>query len=64
MSDLSKCPKCGSTKVHQIIGSDGEISLLCCHSCGNNEAYYHLTKRAKEALKILLDDCTKGDVEK
>ena len=54
MSDLSKCPKCGSSKVHQIIGSDGEVSLLCCHSCGNNEPVYHLSEKGRKVLQSLL----------
>ena len=54
MSDLTKCPKCGSSKVHQIIGSDGEVSLLCCHSCGNNEPVYHITEKGRKILETLL----------
>jgi len=56
MSDLSKCESCGSTDTHYRYSDDGEVSAVVCHICGHDEPVFHITKRGREVLEILLGD--------
>lgn len=60
-NDNERCEKCDSTNGHKSycdgpVCGCGELKHFYCKDCGHTTHFYHITKKGKEILKILMKE--------
>jgi len=58
---MGKCEKCGSDNGSGIYCTNeecgcGELKYWICKDCGHVTSYFHITKKGKEVLRVLLKE--------